>query len=1137
MSSHRLDAQQRALMERLLRGEGVAMAAPASHAVPQIEPDTARRHAPYPLTDIQQGYLLGRNRHFVLGNVSSHAYLEFEIEGLDLERYRAAWQQVIARHDMLRTVVHDSGRQQTLAEVPPFEVAVQDLRGLDAPAREQALLALRDRMSHEVRPADRWPLFDVRVSLIDGERQRIHWSFDAIVCDVYSNFIFQGELLRCYRDPQLRLQRTTLSFRDYVLALKAQEGSEACARARRHWSQRLDTLPPAPALPLARELAELRQPHFTRLRMALAPAQWQVLREQSRAIGVTTTVALLTVFSHVLRRWSREPRFTLNLTLFNRQPWHPEMNELVGDFTATLLLGVEALADAQEPSFAGRARRIQERFLDDLEHRVYSGVRVLQDWAARSPGQGQKLVPVVFTSALQVGDVSEQLDTGREQLGRLSYAITQTPQVLLDHQVYEEGGGLCIHWDHVAEAFPEGMVEAMFEAYGDSLRLLAGDASAWRRELAVALPPAQQQRRLHYNATRDEPLAADADEPLYAAFLRQASRQPKALAVIDGAVRIGYGELAQRALAVAAVLREGGALPNTLVAITCAKGWRQVVAALGIQMSGAAYVPIDPELPQARREELLQQTGAAWVVTDAQADAALSWPAALRRLVVGDAAPAPAGDIRPWPCRADDLAYVIFTSGSTGRPKGVMMEHGAVRTTLLDLQARLQLGAGDRVFALSSLSFDLSVFDIFGTLGAGAAIVLPQAGHERDPAHWWQCLQEHRVSVWNSVPALMQMLLAHRHASGALDSVRAVLLSGDWIPLDLPGAVAQAAPGAVLLSLGGATEAAIWSIQYPVAQVRPGWRSIPYGMPLANQSIHVLDDAMQPCPEHAVGRLFIGGDGLARGYWGDAGKTAERFVLHPATAQRLYFTGDLGSFCPEGHVEFLGREDFQVKIGGHRIELGEIEAVLLRHAGVRQAVVQAVADAAGQRRLVAYVVPAAQASAGHSELQAELQSFLADHLPRYMLPAAWVWLDGGLPLSANGKVDRQALPAPDFQAQRAAAHVAPADAMERRVAAAVEQRLACGPVSAQDNFFDIGATSLDIVAIHQALEEQLQRSLSIVALFEHASVRALARHLDQEAPAGEDSLMAQARERAAQNRRRPQRPAAASPSEFAQDHP
>lgn len=1135
MSSHRLDAQQRALMERLLRGEGVAMAAPAASAVPQIEPDTAHRHDPYPLTDIQQGYLLGRNRHFVLGNVSSHAYLEFEIEGLDVERYRQAWQQVIARHDMLRTVVHDSGRQQTLAEVPPFEVAVQDLRGLEAAAREQALLALREHMSHEVRPADRWPLFDVRVSLIDGERQRIHWSFDAIVSDVYSNFIFQGELLRCYRDPQLRLPRTTLSFRDYVLALKAQEGGEAHARAQRHWQQRLQTLAPAPALPLARELGELRQPHFTRLRLALAAPQWQAIRQQSRAIGVTTTVALLTAFSHVLRRWSREPRFTLNLTLFNRQPWHPEMNDIVGDFTATLLLGVEALADGQDPSFAARARRIQERFLDDLEHRVYSGVRVLQDWAGRSPGQGQKLMPVVFTSALQVGDVSEQLDTGREQLGRLAYSITQTPQVLLDHQVYEEGGGLCIHWDHVADAFPPGLIEAMFAAYADSLRQLADDASAWQRELPVALPADQQQRRRQYNATRDEALAAESDEPLYAAFLRQAARQPEAIAVIDGETRIAYGELARRAQAVAQVLREGGAAPNRLVAISCAKGWRQVVAALGIQMSGAAYVPIDPELPQARREELLEQTGAAWVVTDARADAALQWPTALQRLVLADAVPGPEVAIRPWPCRADDLAYVIFTSGSTGRPKGVMMEHGAVRTTLLDLQARLQLDAHDRVFALSSLSFDLSVFDIFGTLAAGAAIVMPQAGHERDPAHWWQCLREHGVSVWNSVPALMQMLLAHRHVPGALDGVRAVLLSGDWIALDLPGAVARAAPGAALLSLGGATEAAIWSIQYPVSEVRPGWRSVPYGMPLANQTIQVLDDALQPCPEHAVGRLYIGGDGLARGYWGDADKTAERFVLHPATGERLYFTGDLGSFCPEGHVEFLGREDFQVKVGGHRIELGEIESVLARHADVRQAVVQVVADASGQRRLVAYVVPADQGTA----TQADLQAFLAEQLPRYMLPAAWVRLDGGLPLSANGKVDRQALPAPDFQAQRAAAHVAPADAMERLVAAAVEQRLACGPVSAQDNFFDIGASSLDIVAIHQALEAQLARSLSIVALFEHASVRALARHLAQDGPADADNLMAQARARAVQTRRRPQRPAA-TPStgpQFAEDHP
>ena len=267
------------------------------------------------------------------------------------------------------------------------------------------------------------------------------------------------------------------------------------------------------------------------------------------------------------------------------------------------------------------------------------------------------------------------------------------------------------------------------------------------------------------------------------------------------------------------------------------------------------------------------------------------------------------------------LAYVIFTSGSTGKPKGVMIDHRGALNTLADINDRFRVGPGDRVLALSSLSFDLSVYDVFGILAAGGAVVFPDPDRERDPAHWAALVRDHRVTVWNTVPALMEMLVAHLGDGAPPLPFRLVMLSGDWIPVSLPDRIRRVAPpGAQISSLGGATEASIWSILYPIGSVDPAWKSIPYGKSLRNQEVKVRDAQLAECPVGETGRIYIGGVGVALGYYRDPQRTAERFVVHPETGERLYWTGDLGRLLPDGNIEFLGREDLQVKIDGYRVE-------------------------------------------------------------------------------------------------------------------------------------------------------------------------------------------------------------------------
>ena len=921
-----------------------------TNALPSLVPAPEQRYQPFPLTEIQQAYWLGRTAAFELGNVACHSYSEIDFDGLDLDRFGRAWQRLIERHDMLRVIVLPDGRQQILKQPPPYQVQVLDLRDHAPSAREPQLEALRERMSHQVLPTDQWPLFEVRATRLDDRITRLHLSFDLLVGDIWSSRIALSELLLLYQDPEASLPPLELSFRDYVLAQIALQSSDAYKRALDYWRERLPALPAVVELPLARAPGTVVHPRFVRRSDAVEPETWRQLKARAARAHLTPSEVVLAAFAQVLATWSRNPRFSLNLTYFNRLPLHPQVNSIVGDFTATILLEVDAAAD----SFAVSAQRLHEQLWRDLEHSQVSGVQVLREMT-RARGQGMSGMPVVFTSGLAVGGAGPE-STPFTALGKTVYGVSQTPQVWLDHQLFEEGGALLLNWDAVEELFPPGLLDDMFAAYGRLLRRLATEESAWREAVAL-IPASQLEQRATVNATGAPVPQGLLHEPLVA----QVAARPHHPAVVTPLRTLSYDELYRRSNQVGHRLRQLGARPNQLVGVVMEKGWEQVVAALGVLASGAAYLPIDPALPTERLRYLLEHGEVELALTQPWLEGRVAWPDSVQRLVVGDG---PWDGVDETPLRAgqtpDDLAYVIFTSGSTGLPKGVMIDHRAALNTCVDINRRFNVSPDDRVLALSSLAFDLSVYDIFGVLGAGGTVVMPSAEARHDPAHWAQLIELDQVTLWNTVPELMEMLVEHLEGGRKRlpPSLRLVAMSGDWIPLTLPDRIRQLAQHEPeIVSLGGATEASIWSILYPVGEVDPAWKSIPYGKPMVNQTFHVLSPGLEPCPVWVPGNLYIGGVGLARGYWRDADKTRERFINHPRTGERLYWTGDLGRYLPDGNIEFLGREDLQVKLRGHRIELGEIEAALEHHPGVRAGVVQAVGDPRGDRQLVAYIVP------------------------------------------------------------------------------------------------------------------------------------------------------------------------------------
>ncbi|PJJ05987.1 pyochelin synthetase [Streptomyces sp. 2333.5] len=910
-----------------------------------LVPDPAARHEPFPLTDVQAAYLLGRNEVFDYGGVACHVYLEVNYPDLDPGRAEHAWNRLVERHGMLRAAIDPEGHQRIMPTAPTLTLPVTDVRGADTARVHAALEAAREEMGHRVYDTTAWPLFDLRLTRTDS-RAVLHLSMDFLIADWASIWLLLAEFEALHTDPATQLPPLDVEFRDYLLAERALGESPRHQRDKDYWHSRLDTLPPAPDLPVL-DTGTQQAARFRRRFLKLDTAGWQRLKERARSRGLTPSSVVLAAYAAVIERWSRTPRFCLNLTVLNRLPLHPHIDRVVGDFTTVNLLAVEGTAGQ---NLADRARALAGQLFDDLDHRLYSGVQVLRELARRR-GRDAALMPIVFTSAIGLGDTEAN---GRAE-GRLDgFGITQTPQVFIDCQAMDDAEGLQVNWDVREGVFPDGLVDDMFDAFESVLRGLADGEEPWESADPVALPGWQTEERRRVNDTAAEL----PDGLLHHGVLTQAVRTPDRPAVIAPHTTLSYGELAGRATAVAQALRRAGCTPGSRAAVVMDKGPEQIIAVLGALLAGAVYLPVDTVQPPLRRAGMLHDAGVKHILT--QSWVAADWPQGSTVLAVDALGAAPAAAPDPEEGDPDAPAYVIYTSGSTGRPKGVVISHRAALNTVADIGRRYGIGADDRVLGLANLGFDLSVWDIFGPLSVGGALVLPDPERRTDPSHWAQLAAEHRVTVWNSVPALMQMLATYLESEPGLDlpALRLALLSGDWVPPALAGEITGRLPGLRVIALGGATEAAIWSIHHPCDTSDAARRSIPYGTPLANQGFRVLDTALRDCPVWTAGELYITGEGLAKGYLGDPRTTAHRFRTHPRDGQRLYRTGDFGRYLPGGEIEFLGREDSQVKVRGHRIELGEIEAALLEHPAVAAAGV--VVDGAGEERgLLGVVEPAA----------------------------------------------------------------------------------------------------------------------------------------------------------------------------------
>ncbi|MCW8199467.1 amino acid adenylation domain-containing protein [Verminephrobacter aporrectodeae subsp. tuberculatae] len=1058
---------------------------------------------PYSLSDLQRGFYLGADPGMEF-HVRPHCYMEWDIEAVDIDRYEAAWNAALRRRggSIVTVMLDDADGTAHLAPLRPFEpirFLRIDLRGADPDMVADSLAATRSAMERDELPLDRWPWCDWRTSLLDGGRARIHYNHNSFFSDGVGTQQLLREVHARYETPSLAFEPLEIGFGDCLTALARLEASAAGERAHSYWMGRIDTLPAPPPLPQLPHIERRCRSRLNRRDGRLSTERWSSLKRAANARGLSPTVALYTIYGLVLAHWSGSRHFVVNQMVTRRFPMHRQIMEVLGNFVSLYPLEIDLRAGED---FTTLALRLQDRLNSDMEHLAIGGMAVLAELNRRKGSPGRVPVPFVVASGL-----------GMPGAFHSDYTCLETPQTQLDHQFWElNDGSMSAQWDVLEGFFPPGLIDAMWKAYFRVLEHLSQEPGAWDERHWPLTPPEQLAIREHANAQARLLPAPDAGERLHDGLFHHATFAPDSIALIADGTRFSYGALASLALALAhrIVERLGHGRPGQPVAIAMPKGWEQVVAVHAVLLAGHIYVPLAPDLPQARMRQTLALAGASVVLVAPRQDVQKSL-AGMSVIPVETAATdmqrvlAPASS--PFPrAAADDPAYIIFTSGSTGVPKGVAVSHLAALNTVADINRRFDLSPRDRVFGVSALTFDLSVYDLFGPPMAGATLVLPAAQEERSPDRWAASMGEHHVTVWNSAPALLQLLVATLEASeqnhpDALAFLRLALLSGDWIPVELPQRLRSlATPRPIrVVSLGGATEASIWSIWYDVERLDPEWASIPYGYPLAHQGWHVLDAALYPAPDWVAGELYIEGRGLAIGYWNDPEKSAAAFISHPATGMRLYRTGDLGRYRSDGAIEFLGRGDDQVKVQGFRIELGDIEATLCAHASVTAAVafVRTGVGEVGQQ-LVACITVRRDASDEH--IPGTLRRWATGRLPTYMVPHAIHVLDS-IPLSANGKVDRKALANLDFRNHMAHATrttTPPRTPVQVRLHALWTQLLAPpGPIGIEDDFFEIGGHSFLAVSLLNAINRDIPgRRLVLGDLMAVRTISGLARRLE-----------------------------------------
>ncbi len=1022
-----------------------------------------------------------------LGPQASLAFNEavrLELNGpLDVSALHAALDALVARHDSLRSTLGPEGHELVVGAATPIDLPRFDWRELPSDVRSTRL---NEAEQHQVQRAfdlDRSPLFRAELYRLADDAHVLLMAAHHVVCDGWSWGVIAEDLGALYAEQrgEAPAPDAAPSYGDYIAWEASQVACGEQALHERHWLDQFEEpLLPVLDLPTDRPRLPVRSFASRRCDHLIDAALAGELRKHGARHGASLFTTLFSGFAALLHRLSGADDMVIGVPAAGQSA--SGLHRLVGH--CVNLLPVRVRLDGTQP-WAVLLRQASSTVLDAFEHQALTYGTLLKKLPVARDASRLPLVSVMFNldQPASGGDAFPGLRTHFTGLARQSENFE-----LFLNVVPDAGGALRLECQYNTDLFDDASISAWLTAYEGLLRAAVRAPEQAVRTLAWMDATAIVGLRTLQPAPSDLPTF----DLMHSAFERQAQATPDAMALSDAQHRLSYRTLDERANRLAHTLRARGVGRGQAVGLCLTRGTDMVVALLAVLKAGGTYVPLDPGFPPARLAYYAEDAHLALLVTESGlAQAPLAWRAdaagrVLRLDVETDwlnasPQPLPAGNADATPNHA---AYVIYTSGSTGQPKGVCVPHGAVVNFLGSMRAAPGLAAGDRLAAVTTLSFDIAVLELMLPLSVGAHGIVVARDTLMDGLRLDALLREQGVTVMQATPGLWRMLLDSGW-SGRPDFK--ALVGGEAFPPDLAHALLQRCGD--VWNLYGPTETTVWSTAWHVEADLLAQRGMSIGRPIANTQVWVLNEALQPCPVGVPGELCIGGAGVTLGYHQRPELTAERFVDDPfQPGAKLYRTGDRGVWGHDGLLRHLGRIDFQVKVRGYRIELGEIEAACEAAAGVAESVVMAREDAPGDVRLVAYLRLAPGASLDEDGLRTQL----AQRLPDYMLPQHVVVLDA-VPRLPNGKVDRRQLPAPDRSAPAGAAErVAPRNADEARVLAVMESVLGVPALGVHDDFFALGGHSLLAARLTSSLNRELELNLPLRTLFESPTAEKLA---------------------------------------------
>lgn len=1045
----------------------------------------------------QQSYLLSspQRRIWILSqfeaiNVAYNMPGVYGFTGaLDIEIFTSAFEKVIERHETLRTVFREDGNREIhqfikKATDMAFTVNYTDLRS--SPHSRVELLTALDALIVQPFELANGPMLKASLFQMEDERYVFFFNMHHIISDGWSMGVLIRDVVVFYNAmlkgvtpdlPQLRIQ-----YKDYAAWQWQELSGPGMDVHRSYWLEQFAGDIPVLDLPIANTRPALKTNNGAMVTGRLDADVVNRLKDMIKPEGGTLFMGLLAGVKALLYRYSGQEDIVIGSPVAGRD--NSELDDQIGFYINTLALRTKFDGTAD---FKTLYRRVKDVTLAGFKHQHYPFDELVDELNLKRDLSRSALFDVMV--AIQNNeDEARTFRLGDVEISQYpSDHVTSKFDLIFNFTEVKDEIQYTVEYN--TDLYPAEAIARMRVHYENLLAFAVAHSDVPVNRIDF-LSWEEKNAWQRYNETT---AAYPGGRNLVELFTEQAARTPDHTALVFGEQYFTYRRLYEKACQLANYLCTLGNQLNRPIPIVAGKSPEQIWGVLGILMAGAHYIPVKGDLPEARVSELLRLSEATVVLVQPSLTDKVHAGEDVRIVrLEEDTIAGQSFEACPAPLSAEtDLAYIIFTSGSTGKPKGVMIDHRGAVNTLYDVNTRFNVTEKDIVFGISDLSFDLSVYDIFGCFAAGATLVLPKESEVQDPDAWLSYVAKYKITVWDSVPQLVNLLIdAHEERNeNLLSSLRIYFMSGDWIPVDLPGRIQAATPGAGIISMGGATEGSIWSIHYRVQHVDPQWKSIPYGFPLGNQEMYVLNDALEPCPYMVPGGIFIGGKGVAKGYHKDPEKTAYSFIEHPVTKQPLYRTGDFGVFHPNGYINFLGRQDGQVKIRGYRIETGEIENVLKNHAQVMQCIVSTTPPEGRDRELVAYVV-------GNGTVDTnELAAYLGVYLPQYMIPSYFVEL-AQLPLTANGKVDKKALPDP-VQEKRISGrmYVAPRNATETQLADIWGHilRMDAGQVSIEDNFFELGGHSLKVTQLKSMINQAFDIQIKINELFTHACIAGQAR--------------------------------------------